>query len=573
MRNTPISEAAICGVAIGAAQSGLRPVVEIMFVDFVTLALDQLVNQAAKAHFMSGGQLTVPLVLRTQGGAGQRGGAQHSQSLEAWLTHVPGLKVVMPSTAADAAGLLASAIADPNPVVFVENKTLYFRREERSGARRSGSDRPRAGRRAGPRRHRRRALASRPGGARRRRGARGEGIEVEVIDPRTLVPLDLEAIVESVTRTHRLVVAHEAVAHGGFGAEIAAQVQAAAFDELDAPIARVGAPFAPVPFSPPLEDAYLPGRGDVAAPCGRCSAADGRDERSIVSLLLNARSGDDRLARHEHPREPRAAEGGSALPPRRRATYVENLPLEGALSVTFVRSLLAHARIDRSRHVGRRGAAGRAGLHRRRRRPAAVRARRRSRCSTSGMGRPLVAKDVVRFVGDIVAVVVSEDRATGADAAELVMVDYDPLPVVVDPEDAAKDEVLLFPEAGTNVAAPRRPPDHDEKLFDGCDVVVSGTLVSQRMAPCPLEPRSAAAEVGADGRLTAWLSTQTPHQDRCGARRACSGSSPTQVRVIAPDVGGGFGAKIARAPRSCSSSGSRASSAGPCAGRRRAARA
>src|SRR5262249_8354054 len=130
VRNTPISEAAICGIAVGAAQSGLRPVVEIMFVDFGTLARDQLVNQAAKAHFMSGGQLTVPLVLRTQGGAGQRGGAQHSQSVEAWLTHVPGLKVVMPATATDAAGLLTSAIADPNPVVFVENKTLYFRREQ-----------------------------------------------------------------------------------------------------------------------------------------------------------------------------------------------------------------------------------------------------------------------------------------------------------------------------------------------------------------------------------------------------------------------------------------------------------
>jgi pyruvate/2-oxoglutarate/acetoin dehydrogenase E1 component len=133
VRNTPISEAAICGIGIGAAQSGLRPVVEIMFVDFLTLALDQLVNQAAKAHFMSGGQLQVPLVLRTQGGAGQRGGAQHSQSLEAWVTHVPGLKVAMPSTAADAAGLLAAAIADPNPVVLVENKTLYFRREELEG--------------------------------------------------------------------------------------------------------------------------------------------------------------------------------------------------------------------------------------------------------------------------------------------------------------------------------------------------------------------------------------------------------------------------------------------------------
>src|ERR671937_174993 len=128
--NTPISEGAITGVAIGAAQSGMRPILEIMFIDFITLALDQLVNQAAKAHFMSGGQLSVPLVLRTQGGAGQRGAAQHSQSLESWLTHVPGLKVVMPSRAADVGGLLASAIADPGPVVFIENKALYFRREE-----------------------------------------------------------------------------------------------------------------------------------------------------------------------------------------------------------------------------------------------------------------------------------------------------------------------------------------------------------------------------------------------------------------------------------------------------------
>ena len=264
VRNTPISEAAICGVAIGAAQSGLRPVVEIMFVDFVTLALDQLVNQAAKAHFMSGGQLTVPLVLRTQGGAGQRGAAQHSQSLEAWLTHVPGLKVVMPSTAADAAGLLASAIAEPNPVVCVENKTLYFRKE-------NVPDEPKPvpiGR----------ASIARPGrdvtvvalsrlvseSLAAADELAADGIEVEVIDARTLVPFDLETIVESVTRTHRLVVAHEAVVHGGFGAEIATQVQEAAFDELDAPIARVGAPFTPVPFSPPLEDAYLPGRGDVA---------------------------------------------------------------------------------------------------------------------------------------------------------------------------------------------------------------------------------------------------------------------------------------------------------------------
>ncbi len=265
VRNTPISEAAICGVAIGAAQSGLRPVVEIMFVDFLTLALDQLVNQAAKAHFMSGGQLRVPLVLRTQGGAGQRGGAQHSQSLEAWLTHVPGLKVAMPSTAADAAGMLASAIADPNPVVFVENKTLYFRREEvtddRGPVPLGHASVVRAGRDVTV------VALSRLVGESVAAAIElaGEGIEVEVIDPRTLVPLDLDAIVESVRRTHRLVVAHEAVRHGGFGAEIAAQVQAAAFDELDAPIQRVGAPFAPVPFSPPLEDAYVPGRADVEA--------------------------------------------------------------------------------------------------------------------------------------------------------------------------------------------------------------------------------------------------------------------------------------------------------------------
>jgi acetoin:2,6-dichlorophenolindophenol oxidoreductase subunit beta len=264
--NTPISEAAITGVAIGAAQSGMRPVLEIMFVDFITLALDQLVNAAAKAHFMSGGQLTVPMVLRTQGGAGQRGAAQHSQSLEAWLTHVPGLKVVMPSRPVDAAGLLAAAIADPNPVVFIENKTLYFRKGEVPA--------PAPPVPIGE------AVVLREGGdvtivalsrlvhdalAAADRLAAEHGIEAEVIDPRTLVPLDLDAIVRSVERTGRLVVAHEAVEHGGFGAEIAAQVQAAAFDFLDAPIVRVGAPFAPVPFSAPLEDAYLPDADAVVA--------------------------------------------------------------------------------------------------------------------------------------------------------------------------------------------------------------------------------------------------------------------------------------------------------------------
>jgi pyruvate dehydrogenase E1 component beta subunit len=264
--NTPISESAIAGVAIGAAQSGMRPILEIMFIDFITLALDQVVNQAAKAHFMSGGQLTVPLVLRTQGGAGTRGAAQHSQSLEAWLTHIPGLKVVMPATAADAGGLLASAIEDPNPVVFIENKTLYFKREDvpdeiepveigRGRVVREGDDVTIV------------ALSRLVADAvvASERLASDDGVSAEVIDPRTLVPLDLETIVRSVEKTNRLVIAHEAVEHGGFGAEIAAEVQAVAFDHLDSPIERVGAPFTPVPLSPPLEDAYIPGADEIYA--------------------------------------------------------------------------------------------------------------------------------------------------------------------------------------------------------------------------------------------------------------------------------------------------------------------
>ena len=265
VRNTPIAEGTICGVAIGAAQAGLRPVVEVMFIDFITLALDQLVNQAAKAHYMSGGQLRVPLVLRTQGGAGTRAAAQHSQSFEAWLTHVPGLKVVMPSSPADAAGLLKSAIADDNPVVYVENKALYAQRGEvpdevapiplgRARVVRAGRDVTilATSRMVGE------ALAAAERLA-------GEGIEAEVFDPRSLMPLDLEAIVGSLARTHHLVVAHEAVGPGGFGAEIAARIQERAFDELDAPIARVAAPFTPVPFSPPLEDAFLPGAEEIVA--------------------------------------------------------------------------------------------------------------------------------------------------------------------------------------------------------------------------------------------------------------------------------------------------------------------
>ena len=227
---------------------------------------------------------------------------------------------------------------------------------------------------------------------------------------------------------------------------------------------------------------------------------------------------------------------------RGEGSYVENLPLEGALNVTFVRSLFAHARIGgvdtttaealpdvqvftgADIDVGPLGPPPLPGLE-------------------QGMKRPLVAVDVARFVGDIVAIVVSEGRAAGEDAAELVLVDYDPLQAVVRPADSVKDEVLLFPEVGTNVAGRSGSPEHDESLFDGCDVVVSDTIVSQRMAPCPLEPRSAAAEVGPDGRITAWFSTQTPHQDRMVLAMTL-GLDPADVRVIAPDVGGGFGAKM-----------------------------
>ena len=228
---------------------------------------------------------------------------------------------------------------------------------------------------------------------------------------------------------------------------------------------------------------------------------------------------------------------------RGEGQYVENLPLDGALTVTFVRSLVAHARITSVDASGAEalpnvqvltGAdvdAGPMGPP-----PIPVLEQR--------MTRPLVAKDVVRFVGDIVAIVLSEDRASGADAAELVFVDYESLPVVVDPVEAAKDEVLLFPEVGTNVAGHAGSPEHDDALFDGCDVVVSQTLVSQRMAGCPLEVRSAAAEVDANGRVTAWLSTQVPHRDQ-GGIAATLGLDPAELRIIAPDVGGGFGAKSA----------------------------
>jgi carbon-monoxide dehydrogenase large subunit len=220
--------------------------------------------------------------------------------------------------------------------------------------------------------------------------------------------------------------------------------------------------------------------------------------------------------------------------------YVENLPLENALAVTFVRSPLAHARITGIDASAARALPGTQVFT-----AAEIGLGKSPLLPFFGvderMWRPFVASDTVRFVGEIVAVVVTETRTQGADAAELVVVDYEPLPVVVDPRQATKDEVLLFPEIGTNVAFRRAPEQPDPKLFEGCDAVVSGTLVSQRLAACPLEPRSSAA-IFENGRLTAWLSTQTPHQDKMGLAGNL-GLEPDQVRVIGPDVGGGFGAK------------------------------
>ena len=264
VRDTPISEAAIVGAAVGAALSGLRPVVEIMFMDFMTFAMDALVNQAAKAHFMFGGQCSVPMVVRTPHGGGLNAGPQHSQCLEAWFAHVPGLKVIVPSNPADAYGLLRAAIDDPNPVVFVEHKALYASKgelPEPAGQVAIGA-----------------ARIARPGrdvtiatygacvalAVQAAQTLAAEGIDAEVIDLRSVQPWDRATVLDSVRRTTRLVVAHEAVTAFGIGAEIAAHVSEHAFGALAAPVLRVGAEFMPVPFARSLEREYLPGAADIA---------------------------------------------------------------------------------------------------------------------------------------------------------------------------------------------------------------------------------------------------------------------------------------------------------------------
>lgn len=264
VRDTPISEAAIVGAAVGAAMSGLKPVVEIMFMDFVTLSMDALVNQAAKARFMFGGQYALPMVVRLPHGGGINAGPQHSQCLEAWLAHVPGLKVVCPATVADAYALTRAAIADPDPVIVVENKSLYAVKGE--------LPEPLPSVAIG------KADIARPGrdttivtyGAMRdvslaAAGALAkDGIEAEVVDLRSLQPWDETAVLSSLARTHRLVIAHEAVEAFGIGAEIAARMADIGFDELDGPIVRVGAPFMPVPFAKELEARYRPDAARIA---------------------------------------------------------------------------------------------------------------------------------------------------------------------------------------------------------------------------------------------------------------------------------------------------------------------
>jgi acetoin:2,6-dichlorophenolindophenol oxidoreductase subunit beta len=268
VRNTPISEMALAGAAIGAALQGMRPVAEIMYEDFMTLAAEQVVNQAAKLRYMSGGQLTVPVVFRTQGGAGWSPGAQHAQQLEAWFVHIPGLKVVFASTPEDVRGLLWSAIYDDNPVVFFEHRTLYGIKGNVPPYNSAGQIEPipigvarvhREGEDVTVIATGRLVHASLEAAAE----AEKEGISVEVVDPRTLQPLDEETLVASVKKTNRAVVAHEAVTRMGFGAEVASVLQYQAFDWLDAPIERVGAKFTPLPFAPVMEKFVIPSADDV----------------------------------------------------------------------------------------------------------------------------------------------------------------------------------------------------------------------------------------------------------------------------------------------------------------------
>lgn len=262
VRDTPISEGAIIGAAVGSAATGLRPIAELMFCDFLTVGMDQLVNQAAKMRYMFGGKISMPMVVRLPGGAGVSAAAQHSQSLEAWVTHVPGLKVVYPSTPQDALGLMLSAIDDDNPVMYIEHKAMYALKGEvnsfdliplgKGDIKHAGDDVTVIA--TGKMVHEALSAAKKLG---------DEGISVEVLDPRSLYPLDKDLIAESLSKTHKAVIVTEENRRGGYGGEISAIIAEEMFDYLDTPVIRLGALDTPVPFAPILEQTYLPNAQDI----------------------------------------------------------------------------------------------------------------------------------------------------------------------------------------------------------------------------------------------------------------------------------------------------------------------
>jgi acetoin:2,6-dichlorophenolindophenol oxidoreductase subunit beta len=261
--DTPIAEASFTGMAVGAALVGCRPVIEILFVDFAMLAMDQIVNQAAKYSFISGGQGTVPMVLRTQGGAGNGLAAQHSQSLEALFYHIPGLKVVMPSTPRDACGLLKAAIRDDHPVVFIEHKLLYMTKgpvpEEEVVIPLGRADIKRPGRDVTLITYSYMTLKCLEAAA----ALEAEGISVEVVDLRTLWPLDKDTVLSSARRTGRVVIVHEAVKRGGIGGDIAALLMEEAYDDLDGPVLRIAGRNTPIPYNLNIEKACIPSVADI----------------------------------------------------------------------------------------------------------------------------------------------------------------------------------------------------------------------------------------------------------------------------------------------------------------------
>ena len=265
VRETPISEAGFVGMGVGLAMTGKRPVCELMFMDFAFVASDQIFNQAAKMRYMSGGRVKVPLLIRTQQGGGRGNGAQHSQCLETFFTHLPGLKVILPATPYDAKGLLKSALREENPVIFIEHKLLYATKgpvpEDEYLIPLGKAEIKRPGKDVTLVSYSRTVLHALEAAEE----AAGLGVSVEVIDLRCTAPLDLDAILASVRKTGRLVIAHEAHRQLGMGAEIAARVQEHAFDYLDAPIVRVGAMDIPIPSSKPLEDVVLPGKAQILA--------------------------------------------------------------------------------------------------------------------------------------------------------------------------------------------------------------------------------------------------------------------------------------------------------------------